>query len=66
MNKSKTCLKASELVAILQKRIAEHGDLEITVDSHDGASYDLYGEDAVQLIVGHDREGKEVRWLEIG
>jgi hypothetical protein len=62
----KQCMKASELVSLLQKRIAEHGDLEISVDTQDGAAYSLYGEDDVKLTVGHDREGREVRWLEIG
>ena len=59
-------MKASELVALLQKRITEHGDLEIVVDTQEGASHFLCGEDAVELVISYDHEGKEVRRLEIG
>lgn len=59
-------LKASELVAILQQRIKEFGDLEIIVSTQDGGAYGLYGADEVSLVVGKNKNGKLIEKLEIG
>ena len=59
-------MKASELVALLQKRINEYGDLKIVVNTQDGGSYSLIGEDSVRLVTSYNSEGKEVHKLEIG
>jgi len=58
-------MKASELVALLQKRIVEYGDLKIVVNTQDGGLYSLIGEDSVRLVTSYNRERKEVRMLEI-
>ncbi len=63
----KTPLKASELITILQKRIDEYGDLEISVDTQDGASYSLYSEDDVKIVEGENQDtGAKTKFLEIG
>ena len=59
-------LKASELIAILQKNIAEHGDLEITVDTQEGSSYNLYSEDCVHKVEWTRKDGSKIYTLEIG
>lgn len=64
MNKKR--LKASELVAILQKKIAEHGDLEVTVDTQEGGSYSLYSEDCVHKVEWTRKDGSKISTLEIG
>lgn len=62
----KKVLKASELVAILQKKIAEEGDLEITVNTQDGTSYDLYSADDVHVITWTRPDGSKTKTIEIG
>lgn len=59
-------LKASELVAILQKKIAEVGDLEITVNTQEGASYSLYSEEDVNVIPWTMPDGSVNKTIEIG
>ena len=60
-------LKASELVEILQKKIAEHGDLEITVNTQDGGFYRLFNEDCIQKIEWtNTKDGTKTATLEIG
>ena len=59
-------LKASELIALLQKKIAEHGDLEITVNTQEGSSYSLYDEDCVEKIEWTRKDGSKIATLEIG
>lgn len=60
-------LKASELVAILQKKIVEHGDLEITVNTQEGGFYRLFSEDCVQKIEWtNTKDGTKTATLEIG
>ena len=63
----KRVMRASELVALLQKRISEYGDLEIFVNTQEGSAYQLYGEDSVMLQIGRRQsDGAEISWLEIG
>lgn len=59
-------LRASELVAILQKKIAEVGDLEITVNTQEGASYSLYSEEDVNVIPWTMPDGSVNKTIEIG
>jgi len=59
-------LKASELISLLQKKIDEYGDLEISINTQEGSSYSLYGEDCVQLMTGTKPDGSEIQWIEIG
>ena len=59
-------LKASELVAILQKKIAEVGDLEISVNTQDGGSYSLYSEEDVNIVPWTTAVGSTVKTIEIG
>ena len=66
MPNSKTPLKASELIAILQKKIAENGDLEISVNTQDGASYDLHSEDDINIVEWTHKDGSKVKTIEIG
>ena len=66
MANSKTPLKASELIAILQKKIAENGDLEISVNTQDGASYDLHSEDDINIVEWTRKDGSKVKTIEIG
>ncbi len=63
---SKTPLKASELIAILQKKVAENGDLEISVNTQDGASYDLHSEDDINIVEWTRKDGSKVKTIEIG
>ena len=59
-------LKASELVAILQKKIAKYGDLAITIKTEDG-SYSLPSEDyVVEKKVWTGRDGSKIATLDIG
>ena len=62
----KNPLKASELVAILQKKIAEVGDVEITVNTQEGASYSLYAEEDVNVIPWTMPDGTIHKTIEIG
>lgn len=66
MPKPKTPLKASELITILQKRIAEVGDLEISVNTQEGASYYLYTEEDVDAITWTTPDGSLHATIEIG
>ena len=66
MSKSKTPLKASELIAILQKKIAEAGDAEISVNTQEGSSYSLYAEEDVNVISWTARDGSLHKTIEIG
>lgn len=59
-------LRASELVAILQKKIAEVGDLEISVNTQEGASYSLYSEEDVNVIPWTMPDGSVNKTMEIG
>lgn len=66
MPNSKTPLKASELIAILQKKVAENGDLEISVNTQDGASYDLHSEDDINIVEWTRKDGSTYKTIEIG
>lgn len=59
-------LKASELVAILQKKIVEVCDLEISVNTQEGASYSLYSEEDVNVIPWTTPDGSVNKTIEIG
>lgn len=60
-------LKASELVALLQKKIKDHGDLIVTVNTQEGSSYTLYqSDDVVNVITWHAKDGSINKTLEIG
>ena len=62
----KVPMKASELVAALQKRIAQFGDLEISVSTQDGAAYSLLGIEDINVVTSFTKDGKRVEKLEIG
>lgn len=64
--KSAKVMKASELIAILQKKAAENGDLEISVNTQDGASYDLHSEDDINIVEWTRKDGSKVKTIEIG
>ena len=64
--KSAKVMKASELIAILQKKVAENGDLEISVNTQDGASYDLHSEDDINVVEWTRKDGSKVKTIEIG
>ena len=59
-------LTASQLVEILRKKIREHGDLEVSVNTQDGGSYSLYGEDSVNVVTRDYSDGSQVQTIEIG
>lgn len=63
MNKHMT---VSELIKVLSKMQAEHGDLEISVNTQDGGSYSLYSEEDVHLEHYYDTFGDETPVIEIG
>lgn len=64
--RSANVMKASELIAILQKKVAENGDLEISVNTQDGASYDLHSEDDINVVEWTRKDGSKVKTIEIG
>ena len=55
----------SELIKILSKMQAEHGDLEISVNAQECGKYSLYSED-VKLAHYYDIFGNEISMIEIG
>lgn len=63
MNKHMT---VSELIKVLSKMQSEHGDLEISVNTQEGASYSLYSEEDIQLVHYYDKSGTEIQMIEIG
>lgn len=62
----KNRLTASEVIKILQKKIKEHGDLEIVVNTQDGGCYGLYDEDDIHHEVWTNRDGDEFHKISIG
>ena len=64
--KSAKVMKASELIAILQKKVAENGDLEISVNTQDGASYDLHSEDDINIVEWTRKDSSKMKTIEIG
>lgn len=66
ITKMKNRMKASELVKLLQKCIKEAGDLEISINTQDGGSYGLYGEDSVGVVEYNTKNGNAIRVIEIG
>ena len=63
---SRKAMKASDLVAALQKRIEQFGDLEISVNTQDGAAYSLFGIEDIHVVTSFTKDGKCVENLEIG
>ena len=63
MNKQMT---VSELIKLLSKMQAEHGDLKISVKTLGGGSYSLYSEEDVQLAHYYDIFGNKIQTIEIG
>ena len=63
---NRKAMKASELVAALQKRIEQYGDLEISINTQDGGSYSLYGLEDIRPMSGTAEDGQPGEWLEIG
>ena len=60
-------LKASELVTILQNKIAEHCDLEITVNTKNGGFYRLFYRACIHKIEWtNTKDGTKTATLEIG
>lgn len=66
MSKNKHNLKASELIAALQKLIAEYGDLEVTVNTQEGASYNLHSEDDISIVEWICPDNSKLKTIEIG
>lgn len=58
-------LKASELIKILEQRIEENGDLEISVNTQDGGAYSLYDESDVVCIEWTRPDGTISKTLDI-
>ena len=63
---SRKAMKASELVAALQKRIEQYGDLEISVSTQDGAAYSLLGIEDISIVSGITKDGERIEKIEIG
>jgi hypothetical protein len=59
-------MTVSELIKVLSKMQAEHGDLEISVNTQEGGSYSLYSEEDVHLLHYYDIFGNEIPMIEIG
>ena len=59
-------MTVSELIKVLSKIHAEHGDAEILINTHEGSSYSLYSDEDVQFTHYYDTFGKEVSMVEIG
>ncbi len=63
---AKTPLKASDLIKILQDYINTYGDLEVSKNTEDGASFTLYNsDDVINVVTGTAPDGSEVKWFEI-
>lgn len=62
----KTPLKASELIKILQKRIDEDGDHEVSINPQNGVSYSIFSEDSVRVRVYTMLNGETIKVIEIG
>lgn len=62
----KKALKASELIKILQKRIDEAGDLEVSINTQDGSSYNIFSEDSVSVIEYTMMNDETIKVIEIG
>ena len=62
----KTPLKASELIKILQKRIDEAGDHEVSINTQDGGSYNIFSEDGVRVIEYTMMNDETIKVIEIG
>ena len=63
---SRTPLKARDVIKRLQELVAENGDLEITVDTQEGAAYALYSVDDIEVIEATCKDGSKVKMIEIG
>ena len=63
---SRQALKASVVINRLQELVAEHGDLEITVDTQEGAAYALFCTDDIEVIECTCKDGSKVKMIEIG
>lgn len=59
-------MTVSELIKVLSKMQAEFGDLEISVNTQEGASYSLYSDEDVHLELYYDKSGNEIHTIEIG
>lgn len=60
-------MKASELIEVLEQRIAEFGDLEISVNTQEGGTYSLYGKDDVGVTTWtNTKTGEKHNTIEIG
>lgn len=59
-------MTVSELIKVLSKMQAEHGDLEISVNTQEGGSYSLYSEEDVHLAHYYNKFGNEIQMIEIG
>lgn len=59
-------MTVSELIKVLSKMQAEHGDLEISIKIPQGGSYSLCSDEDVQLVHYYDIFGNKIRMIEIG
>ena len=59
-------MTVSELIKVLSKMQAEHGDLEISIKTLHGGSYSLCSDEDVQSVHYYDIFGNKIRMIEIG
>ena len=61
------CSELNDEIIALQKKIAEHGDLEITVNTKNGGFYRLFNKDCIHKIEWtNTKDGTKIATLEIG
>lgn len=65
-NEKKKPMTIDDLVEVLKRRRDEHGNLKILVDTQDGGSYSLYGEDAADVVESMTPAGDMTKSLQIG
>lgn len=63
---SYTALKASDIIKRLQELIAENGDLEITVDTQEDSTYELYCVDDIEVVETTCKDGSRAKMIKIG
>lgn len=59
-------MTVSKLIKVLSKMQAKHGDLEISVNTQEGAAYSLWSDEDVHLERYYDKFGNEIQKIEIG
>lgn len=65
-NEKKKPMTIDDLVEVLKRRREKYGNLKVLVDTQDGGSYSLYGEDAVDVVESVTPAGDMTKSLQIG